>query len=531
MRVTRRELLAGGAALAGTGALPGMASAAVKTGKAPRYIRHDVASPDGQRMLKGYATAIEAMLAKPATDPHNWFRNAFVHYMDCPHGNWWFYVWHRGFVGYVEQTIRKYSGMDDFAFPYWDWTTQQRLPAGMFDGVLTPVAQAFSTYARDLPTFTAFIQPALQNYYDRLNPAQKVQQNLRGNTSFGALWDGVAGTNGVDKGDRAFAPTDRARYPTATNPDLVPAVAELCAPGHVALGLQPLLFNSPSMANSFTSRRTASHNAMPTGSADFSLLENDPHNKVHNFIGGAFQGPGNWGDGPFGNMTNNLSPVDPIFFLHHSNMDRLWWIWEDKQRALGLPTLPTGRQTLAEFKNDQFLFFWTAEGRPVLDGRAGDYIDPARFDYGYAEPVGQDLMKLVAAMKQKPAPAPLLLASAPTRKAVDDLSDWAVGTASKQLLAIISFTRPENSAREYTVLLNAPDDVKSAGPDSPYYTGAVTFFGGHMPNMGHNYRYIVALKPELVAKAGGHLDLRLAAPLNDAGAPVPVIEALEIRGV
>ncbi len=528
MRVTRRDLLASGAALTGLGVMPGMAAMALKP---PRYIRHDVASPDGQRMLRGYAKAIEVMLAKPATHPHNWFRNAFVHYMDCPHGNWWFYVWHRGYVGFVEQTIRKYSGMADFAFPYWDWTTQQRLPATMFDGVLTPVAQAFSTYAKDLPTFTAFIQPALQTYYNGLNRFQMEQQKLRGNTDFGKLWDGVAGTNGVDIGDRAFAATDRSRYPTAANPDLVKSVADLCAPEHVALGLQPTLFNSPSMSNSFTSRLTASHNAMPTGSADFSLLEGDPHNKVHNFIGGAFQGPGNWGDGPFGNMTNNLSPVDPIFFLHHSNMDRLWWIWEGKQLSLGLPTLPTDPQTLAQFKSDPFLFFWTADGQPVLDGKAGDYINPARFDYRYAEPVGQDLIKLVTAMKQKPAPTPLLLASAPSPKAVDDLSDWSVGTGSKQLLAIISFTRPENSAREYTVLLNAPPDVKSAGPDSPYYTGAITFFGGHMPNMGHRYRYIVALKRDLVAKAGGHLDLRLAAPSNKPDAPVPVIEALEIRGV
>ena len=118
MRVTRRELLAGGTALAGLGIIPGMASAATKAaGKGARYIRHDVASPDGQRMLEGYAKAITHMLSLPADHPHNWFRNAFVHFMDCPHGNWWFYVWHRGYVGFVEQTVRKYSGMDDFAFP------------------------------------------------------------------------------------------------------------------------------------------------------------------------------------------------------------------------------------------------------------------------------------------------------------------------------------------------------------------------------------------------------------------------------
>jgi tyrosinase len=42
------------------------------------------------------------MLNLPADHPQNWFRNAFVHLMDCPHGNWWFYVWHRGYLGYFE---------------------------------------------------------------------------------------------------------------------------------------------------------------------------------------------------------------------------------------------------------------------------------------------------------------------------------------------------------------------------------------------------------------------------------------------
>lgn len=43
------------------------------------------------------------------------------------------------------------------------------------------------------------------------------------------------------------------------------------------------------------------------------LLEAAPHNPVHNLIGGF--------------MANMQSPVDPIFFLHHANVDRLWHAW------------------------------------------------------------------------------------------------------------------------------------------------------------------------------------------------------------
>lgn len=44
-----------------------------------------------------------------------------------------------------------------------------------------------------------------------------------------------------------------------------------------------------------------------------SQLESAPHNPVHNLIGGE--------------MANMTSPRDPIFYLHHANIDRLWHAW------------------------------------------------------------------------------------------------------------------------------------------------------------------------------------------------------------
>jgi tyrosinase len=42
-------------------------------------------------------------------------------------------------------------------------------------------------------------------------------------------------------------------------------------------------------------------------------LESAPHNPVHDIIGGV--------------MTTMRSPTDPIFWLHHANIDRLWVAW------------------------------------------------------------------------------------------------------------------------------------------------------------------------------------------------------------
>lgn len=47
------------------------------------------------------------------------------------------------------------------------------------------------------------------------------------------------------------------------------------------------------------------------------------HNRVHLWAGGMV------GD-TVGNMVLNASPNDPLFWNHHSNVDRLWAIWEER---------------------------------------------------------------------------------------------------------------------------------------------------------------------------------------------------------
>ncbi|KAH7184575.1 uncharacterized protein B0J16DRAFT_397919 [Fusarium flagelliforme] len=44
-------------------------------------------------------------------------------------------------------------------------------------------------------------------------------------------------------------------------------------------------------------------------------LEGGPHGAIHASIGG--------------DMGPSTSPNDPIFFLHHAQIDRLWWLWQE----------------------------------------------------------------------------------------------------------------------------------------------------------------------------------------------------------
>ncbi len=54
-------------------------------------------------------------------------------------------------------------------------------------------------------------------------------------------------------------------------------------------------------------------------------VENVPHNRVHSGLGGA---------GGFMSLFST-APLDPMFWLHHSNIDRLWEVWVQRQKQLG----------------------------------------------------------------------------------------------------------------------------------------------------------------------------------------------------
>src|ERR1700733_6673933 len=235
-RYTRRHFLATAAAAAGAAALPFAPARA-----AAKYTRYNATSPEGKKMLASYAKGVDAMLKLPADNPQNWFRNAFVHLMDCPHGNWWFYVWHRGYVGYFEQTIRALSGDDTFAMPYWDWTQLPQIPDGKFDGVLTPTDQAYEPYTGNLALFTSFLKDKLTSYWNGLSPAQQAQLTVRGYGAFDDLWNDVTGYNtsvqaGIS-GNEAFAITCGSRYLSRDNPKLDPKTTYDVSPFVIYSGL------------------------------------------------------------------------------------------------------------------------------------------------------------------------------------------------------------------------------------------------------------------------------------------------------
>ena len=512
-RYTRRGFVTAAAAAAGAAAVPLSAPRA-----ATKWRRYNVTSPEGQKMLVSYAKGVEAMLKLPADHPQNWFRNAFIHLMDCPHGNWWFYVWHRGYLGYFERSIRNLSGDPDFALPYWDWTELPQIPDGMFDGVLTPTGKAFAPYTGNLALFTSFVQNPLSAYWNGLSAPQKAQQGARGYKAFTDLWNDVTGysaaTQGGISGNEAFAITCGSRYLSRDNPKLDPATAYNVSPFVVLSGLLPTDFNNPVNTISFTSSKAPTHNWM--GAVKFSTLEGMPHNQVHNYIGGV----GPLDPGPYGNMTNFLSPIDPIFFLHHSNMDRLWDVWTRKQQRLGLPFLPVG-DDLKAFANEPFLFYVGGDGKYVGPSKAGDYLSTEAFDYDYQPGFGEDVVQTPTAVAAARKPAPYTgtptATGAQVTVAKEALQRHLAESGGRPLVAAITVPRPAgtSSTRSFDVLVNAP--AGQAGAGNPGFAGTISFFGAMMPGMKMEADATFAVP---LPKAQG--PLLGAAPANAANATLNI---------
>jgi tyrosinase len=494
MSISRRRFIQTAAGIVGATTLSSSLGGAFDSSRraksgATRYRRYDVMSPQGQKALASYAVGVRAMLKLPPEDPRNWFRNAFVHYMDCPHGNWWFFVWHRGYIGYFEETIRKLSGDKDFALPYWDWTAQPRLPASVFEGVLDPRHRLYIKATDNLHTFSEAMKPTLQAYEISLSTEQLKQLKLRGYGSFEDMWNSVTGfdkeINAAISGDLSYANTCNSRYPTKMNPNLDEKTARTTSRTVIYAGLGTTQFYSDDIALSFNSSKTPSHVVPPNDETRFSIIEGQPHNKIHNYIGGV----GPLDPGPYGNMANNLSPVDPIFFLHHANVDRLWDVWTRKQQLLGLSYLPSP-EDYSTFVEDPFLFFVDSEGNYVRNAKAGDFLSMDRFNYDYAPGSGEEIISEI----QRNPVSSVVRASSSVSLSFTGTIENRVATVfvpadivQRHLMSgnlpvlVVEVTLPHSSLmtsnREWDLIAGEPNSHHGIDVDDPHYVGTVSVLG------------------------------------------------------
>jgi tyrosinase len=200
----------------------------------------------------------------------------------CQHHTWYFLPWHRGYLRAFERIVAEaiagLGGPKDWALPYWNYNDQKNP-----DRLKLP------------PAFGS------DNWPDGGRNPLFVQARY-----------GLTGTSG---------------QPVVLEKDSVlfeNALMEPDFPGAPTGG-------SPGFGGG---RTPFKHR----GAGDEGLLEQSPHDHVHGDVGGALN---NDFANPLalGLMSNPATAgLDPIFWLHHANIDRLWEVWLKRNRNHVNPT-------------------------------------------------------------------------------------------------------------------------------------------------------------------------------------------------
>jgi hypothetical protein len=157
---SRRTVVKGGAALLGVSALGLAAGSGLAQGTRTRM---DVVTfaKDASRLAK-FEGAVKEMQDRSAAnpnDPKGWLANANMHRDFCSiprpedpaqiHFCWWFLAWHRAYISVTERKIRELSGDAGFTYPYWNWSSDRRIPPA-YAKAGSPLAKAIR-HARSRP--------------------------------------------------------------------------------------------------------------------------------------------------------------------------------------------------------------------------------------------------------------------------------------------------------------------------------------------------------------------------------------------
>lgn len=308
------------------------------------------------------------------------------------HGGPMFLPWHRQYVLELEDALRAVSGRH-ISLPYWNWTSPAstnavfddrlmggngnqersgRLERGPFSYDKWPLHVDNSALALYSATSTRWITRAIGSEYVRDLPSQADADFALGRPVFDvAPW---ADNSDARRSFRMALEGVHENHDPATDGQF---------PGVQGCGRDLVGKGGITPASMVFGRGTL-------------------HNSVHGYVGGMTP-PDEEGATLLGTMTVPLaSPNDPVFFLHHANVDRLWAQWQKAHPDD--PYRPRGAAAGESFPDNEIdspLTPWThASPRTVADIEA--------LGYTYAEPAPSGAAARARARRRSGARASLL---------------------------------------------------------------------------------------------------------------------------
>lgn len=325
------------------------------------------AFPDWQ-----FVTASPAVPSSPL--PVKGVRDLF--WNQCQHASWYFLPWHRGYLMAIEAQLRAdivaLNGPSDWSLPYWDYfggpnASQYTIPPAFLEQQLDGQPNPLYVAKRYGPDGNGVIYVPTKAW-EAANPTAPAPQ-------YGSVDDSVLK-------DDLYTGSD-----TRTRP-----------PG----------FGGP-------------QTGFEHGMGAHGNMESNPHDLVHVYVGGIITNE------DFGLMADpGTAALDPIFYLHHCNIDRLWGRWNTAGNSN-----PTSADWLDGPVDRHFVMPWPGTDpwyySPKQVGKLGD-LDYAYDDLGSIptapHPLAARLERLGApaaaervrggrAMLRLPGPPELLGASAP----------------------------------------------------------------------------------------------------------------------
>ncbi|GLJ28487.1 hypothetical protein SUGI_0560420 [Cryptomeria japonica] len=203
-------------------------------------------------------------------------------------------------------------------------------------------------------------------------------------------------------------------------------------------------------------------------------LEASPHNLVH-LWGGS---PGNPHREDIGSLYS--AGKDPLFYSHHSNVDRMWFIWNT--------TLKNKNFDDKDLMETEFLFY--DENKQLVKVKAGDCYDISKLRYQYEERELPWLTKGRSLKKAgKVAAKPRTLKT--FEKAVDDKAknlsspltfkverpNKSPGKGQVEVLKIEGVETDRTGFSAFEIFINFPEANSGTPFNSPHYAGSFTTLG------------------------------------------------------